>query len=546
MVTREGLPVVIDFGLARLMDDPEPRLTEPGRFLGTRAFTSPEQLRGDSENIGPHSDIFALGCVLYERLARRLPFPTPRKPFGPDPDEAPPVPPSMHRVEVDPALDAICLKALAPRPEDRYPSMEDFAFDLDAYLKSDRDPDQAQRSRWVQAATVPRKHPLVPRDAIRFVFAGAGSSAAIGPAPDRLYLDVGNDLRPGVIDHHHLHAYDGSTTRLVLSNPDLVAAAIQTRQDLAVPFTIVLHEAPDFDSVASAYLAIALLSTGEFPPGAEALARYADKIDEGSIGHTLSHPFALYAAYMQLLNRHARLGRQADHPYWRECVQQGLNLIAYVRDQSLRTGMALPSVDAFVCPNLFGEADRHDVLADVERYHRKLADPATHARQVRLSLPGQFGGRVDVDTLLVRDVQNPDDPERCSFFKDWARSDRNRSPNGVGFLGLSVFMSESPRHARRCILSVTPDSGASLRGLAGLLDRAETVRRRQEYGEDDRVTDPATGTPATPRRLRQRRSVVRRPRPWFHHRRFAAIGDAADGRDDRGDLREVRRPLMKP
>ena len=90
-----------------------------------------------------------------------------------------------------------------------------------------------------------------------------------------------------MIDHHHLHAYDGSTTRFVLSNPDLVAGAVQTRQDPAAPFTIVLHEAPDFDSVASAYLAIALLSTGAFPPGAEALARYADKIDEGSIGHTL-------------------------------------------------------------------------------------------------------------------------------------------------------------------------------------------------------------------------------------------------------------------
>ncbi len=499
VMTHEGLPVVIDFGLALLMDDPEPRLTEPGQFLGTLAFTSPEQLRGDSENIGPHSDIFALGCVLYERLARQLPFPIPRRPFIPDPNDAPPVLPSRHRVEVDPALDAICLKALSPRPEDRYPSMEDLAFDLDAYLKSDRGPDPVQRPHRARAATVPRNRPLVARDAIRFVFTGAGSSAAIGPAPDRLYLDVGNDLRPGVIDHHQRHAYDGSTARLVLSNPDLVAATVQTRPDPAAPFTIVLHEAPDFDSVASTYLAVVLLTTGEFPPGAEALARYADKIDEGSIGHTLSHPFALYAAYMQLLNRHARLGRQADHPYWRECVQQGLNLIAYVLDHSLRAGMALPSVDAFACPDLFDERDRRDVLADVERYHRKLADPATHARVVRLSLPGQFGGRVDVETLLVRDVQNPDDPERSIFLKDWARSDRERSPNGVGFLGLSVFVSESPRHARRCILSVTPDSGASLLGLAGLLDRAESEHRRQEYGEDDRVSDPATGTRKPPR-----------------------------------------------
>jgi hypothetical protein len=261
----------------------------------------------------------------------------------------------------------------------------------------------------------------------------------------------------------------------------------------------VLHESPDFDSVASTYFAIALLTTGEFPPGVDALARYADKIDEGSIGHTLDQPFSLYAAYMQLLHRHARLGRPADHSYWRECVQQGLDLIAYTLDRSLAEGVSLPSVDAFACADLLDDADRRDVLADIERYHRKLADPATGVRAVRLSLPGHFGGRMDVDTLLVRDVQNEDDPQRCIFFKDWARSDRQRAPGGEGFLGLSVFMTESPRDPRRCILSVTPDSGASLRGLASLLDAAESERRRQVLGDDDRVIDPATGAHKPPR-----------------------------------------------
>src|SRR5262249_48238368 len=144
-------------------------------------------------------------------------------------------------------------------------------------------------------------------------------------APDRLCLDVGNDLGPGAIDHHQLQAYSGSTARLVASNPDLVASALQPLRDPGAPFTIVLHESPDFDSLASAYLAVALLTAGEFPPGTDALARYADKIDEGSIGHTLDQPCSLYAAYMQLLNRHARLGRPGDHSYWRDCVRQGLD-----------------------------------------------------------------------------------------------------------------------------------------------------------------------------------------------------------------------------
>jgi hypothetical protein len=100
---------------------------------------------------------------------------------------------------------------------------------------------------------------------------------------------------------------------------------------------------------------------------------------------------------------------------------------------------------------------------------------------------------------LVRDVQSAGDPDRCLFFKDWARSDERRCPNGRGFVGLSVFTSASANETRRCILSVTPNSGASLRGLGGLLDQAEGKRRREVYGVDDRVRDPATGQAKQPR-----------------------------------------------
>ena len=497
VVTPDGRPVVIDFGLAVSSDEPGPRPTEPGMFIGTTEYASPEQLRADAGRVGPHSDLFALGVILYQRLARQLPFLRPRRPSVSDPDDAPPAPPSTYRVEVDPALDAICLKALAREPGDRYPSMAALAADLYAYLERDLGPAPSRRPR---SGPSPSPSSALRRDVIRFVYVGPGSSVPReGPAPDRLYLDVGNDLRTGVLDHHQSQSYVGSTTRLVAMNPDLVAGAVQPRRDPATPFTIVLHEVPDFDSVASAYLAVALLTTGEFPPGTEALARYADKLVEGSIGHTLSQPFSPYAAYMQLLNRHTRLGRTADHAYWRDCVDQGVNLIAYALDRSLRDGVALPSVDALACPDLFGEEDRRDILADVERYHRKLADPKTCTRIERLSLPGQFGGRVELDTLLVRDVENLNDPDCCLFFKDWARSDRQRLPGGDGFLALSVFMTETPRDPRRCILSVTPDSGASLRGLAGLLDAAESERRRQIYGEDDRLIDPATGSRKPPR-----------------------------------------------
>jgi hypothetical protein len=96
-------------------------------------------------------------------------------------------------------------------------------------------------------------------------------------------------------------------------------------------------------------------------------------------------------------------------------------------------------------------------------------------------------------------VQNAGDPERCLFFKDWARTDAEHSSAG-GFVALSVFHAEGPRQVRRCVLSVRPDAGVSLRGLGALLDEAEAARRREVHGADDRVTDPATGEarPARP------------------------------------------------
>jgi hypothetical protein len=177
----------------------------------------------------------------------------------------------------------------------------------------------------------------------------------------------------------------------------------------------------------------------------------------------------------------------------------GLAVVEYVLKQVVTRGIALPSVDAFACPDQFEADDRLEVEADLERYRRKLDDPSTHARQVRLALPGRYGGTVEVEALLVRDVQNSDDPDRCLFFKDWARSDAERCPEEGGFAALCVSSAEGPRRPRRSILSVTPGCGASLLGLAERLEKIESARRKAAYSVDDRVADPATGEPKPPR-----------------------------------------------
>jgi hypothetical protein len=504
LITPRGEPVVMDFGAALRLDE-DGRLTQEGSALGTPLFMSPEQFRGDRDAQGPGCDIYSLGVILYELLAGHLPFAGPRETLYEQVQSAAPAPPSAHCPGIAPRLDAICLKALAKRAADRFPSMEGFVAALDLYLGES---EAAAGGPLADVRLLPIPAPeasgevrrrRVTREAIRFAFAGYGERAAMPVPANRLYLDVGNALCPGVIDHHHLTTHSGSTTGLVLAHPEFVAGSAPSGRKPEDPLTIVLHEQPDLDCLASAYLAAAYLTSGEFPDGSDALARYAAKVDEGALGMTLANPFALYAALMQLANRLGRATWHSNHQRWTEHVRRGLEVITYVLDQVARRGTPLPAVDAFACIAQMTAGDRQEVQADVERYRRKMADPRTQARRAQLRLPSQFGGKAAVEALLVRDVQNTDDPEHVVFFKDWARTDAERCPNGRGFVALSVFMSEGPHQVRRCILSVTPDSGASIQGLGGLLDRAEAERREQVFGSDDRVTDPATGAPRPPR-----------------------------------------------
>jgi serine/threonine protein kinase len=73
MVDRDGEPVVMDFGLASFLDD-HTHITVAGKLLGTPVYMSPEQAEGDTKNVGPQTDIYSLGVILYQMLTGKLPF----------------------------------------------------------------------------------------------------------------------------------------------------------------------------------------------------------------------------------------------------------------------------------------------------------------------------------------------------------------------------------------------------------------------------------------------------------------------------------------
>jgi serine/threonine protein kinase len=514
-------PVIIDFGLALRLDSKATASSGDSDPEGTFAYMSPEQLTGDGPP-GPHTDIYSLGVVFYELLTGELPFKsTSRSILIAEILNDDPEPPDNRKAAIPALLLDICRIAMHRDAKQRFRSMIELA---DALGTASSGSSRVEsRRRWWKAWTVRTRGSLArppqlstkgtvsgttrvrtrgsisrPRQAnperidFKFIVCDEIAPADLS-AQNRLYLDVGKGLRTGVIDRHHSIEYSGSTTSLVRNRPDLIQATVEPTRFSAEPYTIILHEFPDLDSAACAFLAIALLTSGNFPEGYDMLAHYADGVDEESIGMSPSQPYSLFPAFRQLV---ARCG--SGSPGWSKLMAQALTLVEYALKEAVRTEQSLLEVDAFACPGLFSVEERSAIRDDRDRYLSKLADPGTAARVARLSLPSRFGGTVELEGLLVRDVENENDPGRCQHFKDWARLDDERCPNRRGFEVVCVFATESGPRPRSCTISVTPLSLSSLNGLGELLEAAELSRRIELYGVDERVNANVTAV-ATPR-----------------------------------------------
>ncbi len=133
MLTPSGDVKVMDFGIARAVSDASASMTQTAAVVGTAQYLSPEQARG--ETVDSRSDVYSTGCLLYELLTGRPPF------IGDSPVAVayqhvrePAQPPSDFDTEITPEMDAIVMKALAKRVEDRYQSAAAMRSDIERYL----------------------------------------------------------------------------------------------------------------------------------------------------------------------------------------------------------------------------------------------------------------------------------------------------------------------------------------------------------------------------------------------------------------------------
>ena len=131
---RRGAVYLMDFGIAYRPDSGELPLP-PGKLLGTPAYMAPEQAQGGQPAALPASDQYSLGSVLYEMLCGRPPFCGPPSYVIFHTIHHSPPPPHSVVPKIPRALSAICLKALAKNPDQRYGDCREFASDLRRWLQ---------------------------------------------------------------------------------------------------------------------------------------------------------------------------------------------------------------------------------------------------------------------------------------------------------------------------------------------------------------------------------------------------------------------------
>jgi serine/threonine-protein kinase len=135
LLTADGTPKIGDFGLARRLDD-DPGLTWTGSAIGTPSYMAPEQARGQTDAIGPATDIYSLGVILYEMLTGRPPFRAASAAATVDQViQEEPIPPSRLNSAVPRDLGAICLKCLQKEARLRYATAAALADDLNFFLR---------------------------------------------------------------------------------------------------------------------------------------------------------------------------------------------------------------------------------------------------------------------------------------------------------------------------------------------------------------------------------------------------------------------------
>ncbi len=390
-IDRRGEPVIMDFGLAREIQAESNDLSTPGMAVGTPAYMAPEQALGDPTALGPGCDVYSLGVIFYELLTGRVPFAGPTAAVFWQILHQPPRRPSELRPGLDPRLEAICLRALAKKPADRFASMADFAVALQDYIEQPASP-QAVESHpslfrrmwnWLRSGLSrpdpqPQPEP-VPLDDRPTPDPGY-SAPIVTPAPDSKPVHRPTEALPRPIP-------SVPVVRAQTPDPDL----FESGSTLSV--TVVPPSAPSlppqkpppspaanplFDRPFGKYQLLRKLGQGE--TGIVYLARHAEQNWQTALKVLPGARFTTPACVQRLL-REARVGAGLRHPNLCQILDAGTEqgefylAMEYLEGQTLRgqieatkEGLAVP----LACYHAHQLFDALAYLARHEVVHRDI------------------------------------------------------------------------------------------------------------------------------------------------------------------------------
>lgn len=340
----------------------------------------------------------------------------------------------------------------------------------------------------------------------RYSFLPAGSSAQ--PCRDAVYLDVGGQICPGILDQHHDGQLGGSTAELVLRFGEhayghLMDSWVSRRddgQDLSGRSwspALVTHREPDFDALVACYLVRHLIENGELPSFAQALVGYTTLVDQGRYPIDLAQKEttlrALHLAYLALQNVSPPRGRESDD--WH--LERGFELLDVTFD-SLRLARngnfaGLQAKDIGPTNRAAGawrEDPRFADLAALLDHDHALYEKDKLAADIEhpVRLPAENGGEpIEVPAFVALK------PMESKLNKYWVRAD-----NFPYFICPYANWNDVPRsvgHYPRAIISLDPLWAAAgrkptLQGLGFKLERAEAAVRQELSGLAPRGATP--------------------------------------------------------